>query len=201
MSNKINKVYTPQLLKFVDYHHPILRQLIEPVSFPLNDRDKQLIQDMKYSIQAKQLKKAKAPWKNASGMAANQWGIQRRIFLYCPEADTINNLEVVINPSYVPLSDDTANPPPEDLLWESCFSVPLAAGCVKRYTHIRATYQNEKGETLTKELSGYHARVWQHENDHLDGFLYDDPRANKCLEKHDFTSLEEVNAFYKTLIE
>jgi peptide deformylase len=190
-----------QLLKLVEYEHEILRQVMGPVSFPLSDVDLQYIRDMKYSIQSKQLKMANAPWEHAAGMAANQWGIQRRIFLYCPEADTINGLEVVINPSYEPLSDSIATVPAENLMWESCFSVPLATGQVIRYNKIRAKYQNEKGEEITKELSGYKARVWQHENDHLNGYLYDDSRAKKCLKKMVFSSLKEVNDFFENLKE
>lgn len=187
----------PTLLKFADYHDPILHNPIEPVQFPLKPEDKQFIQDMKYSIQAEQLAKANAPWKGAAGMAANQWGMKRRIFLYCPEGDTVNGLEVVINPSYKPLSDPKNPTPFQDDTWESCFSVPLATGNMRRYSHIEVTYQNEAGETIVRQLSGWHARVWQHENDHLDGFLYDDPRTGKCLEKIKFSSLQEVDEFYR----
>lgn len=195
-----NKKSAPNLLNFVEYEHPVLRQAItEPVQFPLSDADKALIRDMKYSIQKKQLKRVNAAWKSAAGMAANQWGVQKRIFLYCPEGDPLNHLEVIINPSYMPIGEGHGLTPAEDCEWESCFSVPLATGNIKRYTHIRAIYQNEEGQTLTKDLSGYYARVWQHENDHLNGFLYDDPRTNRCLEKHTFNSNEEVDNFYRSL--
>ena len=74
----INQTKKPRLLTLVDFHHPLLRQSIEPVHFPLSDIDKQLIQDMKYSIEVDQLKKAGAPWDAAAGMAANQWGANKR---------------------------------------------------------------------------------------------------------------------------
>jgi peptide deformylase len=187
----------PRLLKLVDYHSPVLRQIMKPIQFPLSNEDKELIRDMKYSIQAEQLKEADAPWDAAVGMAANQWGIHKRIFLFCPDADTINGLEAIINPSYEPILETTIDQEAET--WEGCFSVPLATGIVKRYTHIRVTYQNELGETIVKELRDWPARVWQHENDHLDGLLYDDEGAGKCHDKRVFLTREAVDEFYKQL--
>lgn len=183
------------LLKLADYHDDCLRKAPERVKFPLSKEDRQIIKDMKYSIQPAQLKEAGAPWEAAVGMAANQWGINKQIFVYCPEGDTVNKLFVMINPSYEPLEPD------EEDEWEGCFSVPLATGNIRRYKKIRVHYQNEKGEKFTRELSGWYARVWQHENDHLNGFLYDDPRLNRCLIKKQFSTLEEVENFYGELRE
>jgi peptide deformylase len=55
------------------------------------------------------------------------------------------------------------------------------------------------GETIHRELSGWPARVWQHETDHLNGFLYDDNQAGKCTEKHQFASRKEIDDFYKKM--
>ncbi len=191
----------PKLLKLVDYHNPGLRKPTQPVKFPLSDEDKQIIESMKYSIQTAQLKEADAPWEAAVGMAANQWGIDKQIFLYCPEGDAANQLDVIINPSYEPLPDENTGKLLKDTEWEGCFSVPLATGNIQRYTKIRATYQNEQGETITRDLSGWYARVWQHENDHLLGHLYDDPRTKKCLNKREFATLQEVDDFYDAIRE
>lgn len=182
------------LLTLVDYHHSVLREVMEPVQFPLSEQDKEIIEDMKYSIQPAQLKKANAPWDAAVGMAANQWGLNKRIFLFCPEGDTVNGLEVIINPSYEPLENTGSSP--QELTWEGCFSVPLATGNVQRHTHIRVKYQNEAGETIERELYDWPARVWQHENDHLNGLLYDDAKAGKCIDKRQFSSRAEVDKFY-----
>lgn len=190
---------TPTLLSFADYHDDILKNPTETVQFPLSDEDQQIIRNMIYSIQTEQLIKAGAPFKSAAGMAANQWGLNKRIFLYCPDGDAANQLEVVINPSYKPLCDaDKFNPSIEDA-WEGCFSIPLATGNIRRYSKIQVDYQDETGQHITRELTGWLARVWQHENDHLDGHLYDDPRTAKCLEKQQFLTLDELENFYKYL--
>lgn len=189
----------PRLLILVDYHHQLLRQVTEPVLFPLSDQDKQLIADMKYSIQPEQLKKANAPWERAVGMAANQWGINKQIFLFCPEGDTVNGLAVIINPSYEPLRGEAAEVTYQDSKWEGCFSIPLTTGKIKRYTHIKVKYQDEEGRVIIRELRDWPARVWQHENDHLNGLLYDDLQAGKCRDKRQFASKKEVEKFYANL--
>jgi SEC-C motif-containing protein len=196
----IQPIIKPRLLTLVDFHHPVLRQVAEPVIFPLTNADKQLIADMKYSIQPEQLKAANAPWESAAGMAANQWGFNKSIFLFCPEADTVHGLDVMINPSYEPLHKTTETPK-QDLCWEGCFSVPLATGHVKRYTDIRATYQDETGKTIIRELSGTYARVFQHETDHLNGFLYYELKPEQCIDKRNFSSYEEVDKFYDAIYE
>ncbi len=191
---------TPRLLTLVDYHNPILRKSASLVLFPLSEQDQQIIKDMKYSIQPEQLKEANAPWDTAAGMAAPQWGINKQIFLFSPERNSVDGLEVIINPSYKPIKDTATGVLQQDWKWESCFSVPLATGKVKRYTHIKVTYQNENGETIVRELHDWPARVWQHENDHLNGILYDDPRyisAGKSSDKQQFSSKEDVENFYK----
>src|SRR4051812_24566649 len=117
---------TPRLLTLVDYNHPLLRQKVELVKFPLIEKDKNLISDMQYSIQASQLKKANAPWEQAAGMAANQWEINKQIFLFGVEENGVNKFEVIINPSYEPIKGIEANLALQSCRWESCFSIPLA---------------------------------------------------------------------------
>lgn len=192
----LNKPETFQLLKLSAYEDTILRQPIDSVQFPLSTEDQQVIHNMKYSIQPNQLKKANAPYESAAGMAANQWGINKRIFLFSPDGNTEEGPEVIINPSYEPIINSNTQQIEESIEWEACFSIPCATGKIKRYHQIRVTYQNEKGETIVKELEGWYARVWQHENDHLDGYLYDDQRTGKCLQKMVFSSYQELDHFY-----
>lgn len=192
--------YKPRLLKFAAYGDPILSKKCQPVQFPLSEEDQQIIADMVYSIQPAQIKAAKGAWDTPAGMAANQWGIDKSIFLFCPFGDT-ENVQVMINPSYEPLATLAIIAPSEQTEWEGCFSVPLATGNIKRSTKIRARYQNEQGEIIEKTLTDYDARVFQHETDHVNGFLYDDPRHGKCLEKKVFKNRNEVDAFYDSLRE
>ena len=187
------------LLQLADYSSPILRSKTKPVTFPLSAEVKQIIADMKYSIQPEQLKKANAPWESAVGMAANQWGIDLSIFLFCPDGDTVNGLSVIINPTYEVIAPRPGLNPHEDTAWEGCFSVPLASGNIKRSLRIRASYQNQRGEKFVMELSDWPARVWQHETDHLNGILYDDPTTGRCLEKREFKTVAEVEEFYATV--
>lgn len=191
--------YKPKLLKLADYNDPILHNKTEPVKFPLSIEDQQIIADMIYSIQPAQLKAAKAPWESAAGMAANQWGINKSIFLYCPSGDTIKGLTVVINPSYEAIGSILSVEPHVDTAWEGCFSVPLASGNISRNIKIKIKYQDESGLTIEKILTDWDARVWQHENDHLNGHLYDDPRTGKCLEKKTFNNLSEYEEFYEDI--
>lgn len=191
----------PKLLKLVPYDHPILRTVTETVQFPLSKADQQIIADMLYSIGPQQLVQANAPWDGAVGMAANQWGINKSIFLFCPEGNQQPNIEVIINPSYKPIVNVLLTTPSADDEWEGCFSVPLATGYIHRHTKIQVKYQNINGEVLEKELTGWPARVWQHENDHLNGKLYDDHAAGKCLEKHEFKTLAELDDFYNNIRE
>jgi peptide deformylase len=72
----------------------------------------------------------------------------------------------MINPVVEPLGEDT------NISFESCLSVPDMAGPVRRYSKVRVTYQTLEGETVDREAEGFHARVIQHECDHLDGILY-----------------------------
>ena len=190
------KDYQARLLRLSPNSDSGLHTPTQLVKFPLSVEDQQIIADMIYSIQAKQLKEANAPWDSAAGMAANQWGISKSIFLFCPNGDSEDNLEVVINPSYEPLQADN-NVIEENLAWEGCFSIPLQTGLVKRFCGIRAKYQNESGKWITKDLFGWEARVYQHETDHLMGHLFDDPRTKKCIEKKLFSDKEESKGIKK----
>ena len=72
----------------------------------------------------------------------------------------------LINPVLEPVGDDT------NVGFEACLSVPGMAGPVRRFSHIRYRYQTLDGDTVEGEARDFHARVLQHECDHLDGVLY-----------------------------
>ena len=109
---------------------------------------------------------------NGAGLAAPQIGISRRVVIFGVEANPrYPDVEpvpttVLINPSIELLTKDT------DEGWEGCLSVPGMRGLVSRYTRLRYSGFDQYGKPLTREAQSFHARVVQHECDHLDGILY-----------------------------
>ena len=116
--------------------------------------------------------------KNGAGLAAPQIGVGLRVVIFgvqpllpakkpprYPDADTVPET-VLINPVITPLGEEME----ED--WEGCISVPGLRGMVPRYPQIRYQGSDEYGTLIDRTVSGFHARVVQHECDHLDGILY-----------------------------
>ncbi len=106
------------------------------------------------------------------GLAAPQIGINRRIVIFgveknprYPDAEIVPGT-VLINPVITPLSEE------KEEGWEGCLSVPGMRGLVPRYTQLRYQGFDEFGALIDRTVSGFHARVVQHECDHLDGVLY-----------------------------
>jgi peptide deformylase len=106
------------------------------------------------------------------GIAAPQVGVAERVVVFgleeserYPEAPAIPRT-VLINPKIEPIGDEAVDG------WEGCLSVPGMRGVVPRYLRIRYSGYNEKGEHIEREVEDFHARVVQHECDHLDGILY-----------------------------
>ena len=106
------------------------------------------------------------------GLAAPQIGVNLSVVIFevshnprYPDAESVPQT-VLINPTLTPLSDA------QDEGWEGCLSVPGMRGLVPRYTHLRYQGYDEYGAVIDRSVSGFHARVVQHECDHLDGILY-----------------------------
>ena len=109
---------------------------------------------------------------NGAGLAAPQIGVMRRVVIFgyqsnsrYPDAPAVPET-VLINPQITPLGDAREDG------WEGCLSVPGMRGVVPRYRDIRYRGYDQHGELIEREASGFHARVVQHECDHLDGILY-----------------------------
>ena len=109
---------------------------------------------------------------DGAGLAAPQIGVGLRVVVFgfednvrYPEAEPVPQT-VLVNPVIEHLSDD------RDDAWEGCLSVPGLSGVVSRYTHIRYSGFDPHGAAIHREAHGFHARVVQHECDHLDGILY-----------------------------
>ena len=109
---------------------------------------------------------------NGAGIAANQIGIPRRLFVmevgsnprypYKPPIP----LTVVINPTIKFLSEETFESN------EGCLSVPQIRANVSRYLEIEVSYFDANGDANSQQIRGYSACTWQHEYDHLDGVLF-----------------------------
>jgi peptide deformylase len=121
---------------------------------------------------------------HGAGLAAPQIGVGLRVVIFgvehnprYPEAEAVP-YTVLINPVLTRL-DDTVD---ED--WEGCLSVPGMRGLVPRYRHLRYRGFDPSGAPIDRTVEGFHARVVQHEVDHLDGILY--PRRIRDLTQFGF---------------
>lgn len=106
------------------------------------------------------------------GLAAPQIGIDQQLVIFgfdnserYPDAPPVPRT-VLVNPWIEPLSQDMEEG------WEGCLSVPRMRGVVPRYSRIRYGGKTPQGEFIDREAEGFHARVVQHECDHLNGVLY-----------------------------
>ncbi|HBV20646.1 MAG TPA: peptide deformylase [Nitrosomonas sp.] len=109
---------------------------------------------------------------NGAGLAAPQIGAGLQVVIFgfkenqrYPDAGEVP-FTVLVNPQLTPLSDEME----ED--WEGCLSVPGLRGKVPRYTHLRYQGFDQYGRVIDRQVDGFHARVAQHECDHLQGILY-----------------------------
>jgi peptide deformylase len=121
---------------------------------------------------------------NGAGLAAPQIGVALRVVIFgvranprYPHAEEVPDTEL-INPVIEPLAADQE----ED--WEGCLSVPGMRGMVPRYRHLRYAGFDAQGRPFERVVEGFHARVVQHECDHLDGVLY--PMRIRDLRKFGF---------------
>jgi peptide deformylase len=122
---------------------------------------------------------------NGAGLAAPQIGVNLRVVIFgfeqnprYPEADAVP-YTVLVNPTLIPLSEA------QDEGWEGCLSVPGMRGLVPRFRELRYTGFNEHGAVIDRRVKDFHARVVQHEVDHLDGILY--PRRIRDLRQFGFS--------------
>ena len=109
---------------------------------------------------------------NGAGLAAPQIGVSLRVVIFgvdrnprYPDAEEVPYTEL-INPVLTALSDEMEDG------WEGCLSVPGLRGVVPRHVRLRYRGLDPTGEVIERDVGGFHARVVQHECDHLDGILY-----------------------------
>jgi peptide deformylase len=153
------------ILKIARMGHPVLKARADPVSDPKAQEIQQLVRDMIETLEDV----------GGIGLAAPQVHVSKRVVIFYvpgerreaagePAEDV--PLTVLINPEIEPLSEERVTGV------EACLSVPGLAGPVPRWSHIRYRALDLHGRMFEREAKGYHARVVQHECDHLDGILY-----------------------------
>ncbi|NMM09930.1 MAG: peptide deformylase [Polaromonas sp.] len=110
---------------------------------------------------------------DGAGLAAPQIGVALQVVIFGTDAPNLRYPDapqvprtVLLNPLITPLS------PQEESDWEGCLSVPGLRGVVPRFSHIRYTGFDQYGDPIDRTVAGFHARVVQHECDHLIGKLY-----------------------------
>jgi peptide deformylase len=155
--------------------HPMLRERAKPVEKLATRELRELIQDMKDTMASL----------NGAGLAAPQIGVSQRVVIFgveqnprYPDAEEVP-FTVLVNPKITLLTREVEEG------WEGCLSVPGMRGVVPRYTKLRYTGFDQEGNPIDREAEGFHARVVQHECDHLDGILY--PQRMTDLSKLGFT--------------
>ena len=152
------------ILKIARMGHPVLRGKAEPVADPTAPEIQHLIADMAETLADI----------GGAGLAAPQVHVPLRVVIFRVPAertsgkpdDPPQDLTAIINPVIEPLGDT------KELGWEGCLSVPGLKGAVPRFARIRYRGVTPEGRALDRTVEGFHARVVQHECDHLDGVLY-----------------------------
>lgn len=122
---------------------------------------------------------------DGAGLAAPQIGVSLRVVVFAVDrnpryrdAESVP-ATVLVNPVLTPIGDDQEDG------WEGCLSVPGLRGLVPRYRRLRYVGFDADGSRIDRTVDGFHARVVQHEVDHLDGILY--PRRIRDLTQFGFT--------------
>jgi peptide deformylase len=142
--------------------HPVLKQVAAPVTEFGTRALLELVADMDDTMRAL----------NGAGLAAPQIGVSLRVVIFevqrnprYPDAGEVP-YTVLVNPELTPLGDDFEDG------WEGCLSVPGLRGLVPRHRRLRYRGCDAFGRSIDRTVEGFHARVLQHEVDHLDGVLY-----------------------------
>jgi len=148
------------ILKIARMGHPVLRFIAEPVDDPTAPEIGRLIADMIETMDDA----------GGTGLAAPQVHVPLQLVIF--RVPAVRNfgqevpLTVLVNPVLEPL-DDTV-----DTQYEGCLSLPGLTGAVPRFRRLHYRGLGRGGESLDRKAEGFHARVVQHECDHLDGILY-----------------------------
>ena len=168
------------ILKISRLGHPILLKKCKPVSDIVGEKTQKIIHDMTDTmLDAKGI-----------GLAAPQVHIDKQIIIFRdPDEDIENEIKItaLINPKLKKISDEINNG------WEGCLSIPGMLGLVKRYSKIEYEGFDMNGNIIKRQVEGMHARVVQHEFDHLMGILY----LNRLSDNNAYGYAEEIEEYWK----
>ncbi|MCK5378256.1 MAG: peptide deformylase [Acidobacteria bacterium] len=158
MTNSLEK---PSPLEVIRLGHPVLRQVAEPVpeEFFGTDRLADLSRDMIRTMLSE----------DGVGLAAPQVSENLRLFVYwVPGDDDHPDIapQFLANPEIKPAGDLV------EVGWEGCLSIPGLRGLVPRFSRIKVSARDLEGNPVSLTADGFHARVMQHEFDHLDGIVF-----------------------------
>jgi len=163
-----------EVLKMGD---PRLLRVAEPIASFGTPELEALLADMRDTMREQ----------NGAGLAAPQIGVGLRVVIFgieanprYPDAEPVP-YTVLINPQLMPIGEEMEEG------WEGCLSVPGMRGLVPRYRELRYTGLDPSGRPIDRTVHDFHARVVQHEVDHLDGILY--PRRIRDLTQFGFTDV------------
>jgi len=168
------------ILKVSRLGHPILLQKCEIVDDITGIETKKIIKDMTETmLDAKGI-----------GLAAPQVYIKQKIMIFInpdEKSESETKIETLINPKLIKVSDETNDD------WEGCLSIPGMLGLVRRFSQIRYQGFDMFGNTVNIQANGLHARVIQHEYDHLMGILY----INRLAHKNAYGYTDEIKDFWQ----
>jgi len=182
-----------KLIQTIQMNHKILKQRAKEIKFPINEKTKSIINQMKNFIRTMEDNDGST----TVGLAAPQVGYPLRLFFYqIPSKLAVHEgieyvpLSFLINPSYVPSKNSTSKKS-----WEGCLSIPDMMGEALRYDNIEYSGYNINGEKITGTASGVLAQIIQHETDHLDGILYTSkiPSDGKYISTLEAMAMEKQN--------
>ena len=181
------------IMKIALMGHPVLRRRAEEITDPTAPEVKALVSHMIETMEDAE----------GMGLAAPQIHVSARLVIMRtpgggdaedeiedPAEDEWSRLTILVNPVIEPLGDDMADG------WEGCLSVPGLRGMVPRYKRIRYRASDPRGGVIERTVEGLHARVVQHECDHLDGILYPERMTDmtKLIFESEYRHLREARA-------
>ena len=168
------------ILKVAKIGHPVLLKKGDKITKFSTDSLKKIVYDMSETMIDY----------NGIGLAAPQVHVSKRILIFRnPDIEEKEKIQItpLINPTFEAIGDEVEDD------WEGCLSIPRMQGLVRRFKKIKYSGFDLEGNQITNQVEGLHARVIQHEIDHLDGILY----IQRLADNKAFGFEKEIIEFWK----